>query len=333
MVVDIEDLKGLNSVRIAGRKNAGLSEMVRIGVLIPRGFCITTLATDVFISSAALQGKITRILHTIDFSSLRSIESGSKRLRTAIERSELPSFLHEAILGAYRHLGDRLRSRNPEVSVRSSAMAEDMIGFRFAGAYESLLYVSGAQNLLTSVKRCISSMYTPEALSLRNELGMSQTTDAIGMSVGVFEMINARVSGTAFTTDLSTKNDNLIVIEANYGIPISVVDGLSDVDQIALRKSDLKIVRVSVGKKRFAVMRGVKGTSKTEEIPPPLRNRLALSNVDIVRIGQYALRIEKHFGVTLDLEWAIADSTNKIYFLQARPLESKGVMTGPELGD
>ena len=38
----------------------------------------------------------------------------------------------------------------------------------------------------------------------------------------------------------------------------------------------------------------------------------------IVRLAQYGMQIEKHYGVPQDIEWAL-DERNRIFILQARP--------------
>ena len=63
----------------------------------------------------------------------------------AFRRGELP---RTAVLEAYQHLG---RGR---VAVRSSASAEDLPDASFAGQHETVLDVSGEDDLITAIYSC-----------------------------------------------------------------------------------------------------------------------------------------------------------------------------------
>jgi pyruvate,water dikinase len=61
------------------------------------------------------------------------------------------------------------------VAVRSSATAEDLPTASFAGQQESFLNVHGDAQLLDSVKRCFASLFTPRAISYREDMGFDHS--------------------------------------------------------------------------------------------------------------------------------------------------------------
>ena len=88
-----------------------------------------------------------------------------------------------------------------DVAVRSSATAEDLADASFAGQQESYLNVTGEYQLLESIKKCFSSLFTDRAISYRVDKGFDQLS--IALSVGVQKMVRSdeAASGVMFTID------------------------------------------------------------------------------------------------------------------------------------
>ena len=49
-----------------------------------------------------------------------------------------------------------------------------------------------------------------------------------------------------------------------------------------------------------------------------MQEQAALNDETIIKLAKCGIKIEKHFGVPQDIEWAL-DDDGKIYILQARP--------------
>lgn len=99
--------------RHTGGKGANLARLIHLGVPVPRGFVVTT---DSYRATIATNGLA---------------EAEPEALRVRLPRSEIPSEIAEAVIGAYKGLGEGA------VAVRSSATAEDLADASFAGQHDS----------------------------------------------------------------------------------------------------------------------------------------------------------------------------------------------------
>ncbi|KPK44166.1 MAG: hypothetical protein AMK74_05595, partial [Nitrospira bacterium SM23_35] len=197
----------------------------------------------------------------------------------------------------------------------------DLPGASFAGQQDTFLNVTG-KNLLESVKKCWSSLFTPRTIVYRKEKGFSD--DEVLISVAVQEMIHSRASGVMFTIEPVSGAHDKIVINASPGLGEAVVSGQVTPDEYIVDKSTLAVSGKHVVKKERQIVSDKKGGIKWIAVPQELRDRQALTDQEIVHIARYGLQIEKHYGVPQDIEWAI-DEKGRIFILQARPETVYGV--------
>lgn len=196
----------------------------------------------------------------------------------AFRRGELP---RRAVLEAYRHLGGE------PVAVRSSASAEDLPDASFAGQHETVLDVSGDEELITAIRTCWQSLDAPRAITYREARGRADQPAA--MAVVVQRMVDPAIAGVAFTANPITGTRTEIVIDAVAGLGSSVVDGSVAADHYVISDD------------RPATAAG------------------ALSNEQLEELRRTGRRIERSFGGPQDLEWAF-DRQGKLWLLQARPI-------------
>src|SRR5262249_28725504 len=137
---------------IAGGKAANLGELIRAGLPVPPGFCVTTEA----------YARVAETV-TIDFDSL----SSGGRVREAFRAAVIPPAVAAAVIEAYRRLGE-----STPVAVRSSATAEDLPNASFAGQQDTYLNIIGAEAVLAAVQRCWASLWTERAVVYRTTNGI-----------------------------------------------------------------------------------------------------------------------------------------------------------------
>ena len=160
-------------VPLVGGKCANLGEMINAGIPVPPGFAVTAYAYKRFIEETGIAQKIYDILdETItDPKDPKQYEEASKKIRKLIESTPIPEEIRKAIVEAYRELSKKIGQKDVFVAVRSSATAEDLPGASFAGQQETFLNVKGEKELLESVRKCWSSLFTPRAIFYRTEKG------------------------------------------------------------------------------------------------------------------------------------------------------------------
>ncbi len=322
---------GLDDLARVGGKNASLGEMTRhlgaAGVPVPPGFAVTTEAFRLHLDRARVDGEVYGALDRFapgDISELARVAGAARRL---IEDASLPEPVEEAIRAAYAELSRQVEQAEVAVAVRSSATAEDLPGASFAGQQESFLNVCGVDAVLHRVRECMASLFTDRAVSYRRERGFDHR--AVGMSVGVQQMVRSVSSGVLFTLDTETGFRDVTLVTGAWGLGESIVQGRVNPDEFLVHKPTLErgfrpIVRRRLGDKAVRTVYAESGVVE-EPVPESARRRFILSDDEVLMLARYAGRIEMHYAMRaghpcpMDVEWAKDGPSGQLFILQARP--------------
>ena len=138
----------------------------------------------------------------------------------------------------------------------------------------------------------------------------------MSIAVIVQEMVESEKSGVLFTINPLSQNADEMQINASYGLGESVVSGRVTPDSYIVRKTG-KLIETTIGSKETKIVYGNKNTVEIA-VDEDKRKARALSDNEISGLVNCGLKIEKHYGIPMDIEWAIKD--NKVYILQARAI-------------
>jgi pyruvate,water dikinase len=317
-------------VGIAGGKGASLSEMFNSKFPVPPGFVITAQAFDYYITKNKLKDKIKSVLEDIDMEETADLQKASKKIRQLIEECDIPADLESDILEEYRILStekidekgvseDALNilkhAQEPIfVSVRSSATTEDLAEASFAGQQETFLNIKGERQLIRHVKKCFSSLYTPRAIYYREKQGFG-SVDAL-LAVVIQKMVDSEKSGVVFSRDPVNLDEN-IAIEAVYGLGEGIVSGKIKPDHYLVDR-ELNILDAKVVDKKIAIVRTSSGKNETVKLNSERSKTQVLTEGQVKKIAEYAMKLEEHYGKPQDIEFAIEDK--KVYIVQSRPI-------------
>ena len=323
---------GIEDIPLVGGKNAALGEMVshlvQMGINVPDGFAITAYAYRYFLEKAGLADDIKRILTGLNTRNIADLQKRGKMVRQTILKAQLPQDLKDAIREAYIQMGEKYRG-NLDVAVRSSATAEDLPGSSFAGQQETYLNVSGADEVLVAVKKCIASLFTDRAISYRTDKGFSHFD--VALSVGVQKMVRSdlSVSGVAFTLDTETGFDGVVEINGSYGLGEMIVQGKVTPDEFIVFKPTLdkkynSIIARTLGEKKSKIIYSQKGIKEVPVLQKD-RARFCLSDNEVLKLASWCVKIEQYFSKKhgrkspMDIEWAKDGKTEELFIVQARP--------------
>src|SRR5690242_10162852 len=229
-------------VKLVGGKNASLGEMYSLltpqGVRIPNGFAVTAAAYFYFLEKADIRTKIKNILSDLDTSNIRNLQTRGAKVRQTIMAATLPEDLQQAIISNYRRLEKEFFS-NVDVAVRSSATAEDLPDASFAGQQETYLDIRGADEVVSSVKRCFASLFTDRAISYRHDKGFDHFS--IGLSAAVQKMVRSdkACSGVMFSIDTESGFQNAVLVTGSWGLGENIVLGRVNPDEFYVFKPSL----------------------------------------------------------------------------------------------
>ena len=321
---------GRHDVAEVGGKNSSLGEMIAnlagLNVSVPDGFATTAAAFREFLSQDGLDQRIAGELGTLDVDDVARLAETGARIRQWIMATPFPARLEQEILEGYRRMcQDGIEAA---VAVRSSATAEDLPEASFAGQQETLLNVSGADNVVRAVHEVFASLYNDRAIAYRVHQGFDHSQ--VALSAGIQYMVRSDLgaSGVMFTLDTDSGFRDVVLITASWGLGETVVQGAVNPDEFyvfkpALREGHWPIVRRTLGGKAVKMTYAEAGHAgervRTVEVPAEDRARYCLSDQDVIELARQALVIEQHYGAPMDIEWGKDGQTGKIYILQARP--------------
>ena len=319
----IRQLRSLSSqdVDLVGGKSANLGELLNAGLPVPDGFAITTLAYKKLVIESELKTQISEILDTLDIDDFNSINSCSDQIRKIIENITLSEDIISEISSSYASLGD-----NIEVAVRSSATAEDLPSASFAGQMDSFLYIKGIDNVLKSVKKCLSSVFSSRAISYRHEKNFDHFL--VLASITVQKMLDPESAGVMFTLNPVSGNKNEIYIESSWGVGETIVQGKVDPDSFIVTKPNLDISSRNINTKKLMTIRGATQgkfaiadrASATEiDVPEDLQNKPSIDDNVVTALSNFAVQIEEHYDKPMDIEWVFEKNSHDIFIVQARP--------------
>jgi len=296
------------SLEVVGGKGRSLSEMTNAGLPVPGGFHISTATYREFVGDNDLQSAI---LEEADNASGQE-HVASTNIARLFSELEISPVIATEIKSAYAALGD-----NPAVAVRSSANAEDLPDMSFAGQQETYLNIIGEDALLVAVRDCWASLWTPRAISYREQMGIEH--DQVAMAVVVQTMVASEVSGILFTANPATGERSEMIANASFGLGEAVVSGQVTPDTYVFDRNENKVKETMIGAKEQMIVSDGEGGTVMQEVSRSKRDLSSLSEKHLAELADLAVKSEQHFGgVPQDIEWAVKDAT--LYLLQSRPI-------------
>ncbi len=299
------------TLELVGGKGASLARLAREGLPVPPGFHITTVAYRRFVSENHLAEAILLAAAHSSGDAPAQLDAASTQIRSLIEQGTIPDDIAELIRRSYGELG----AADPAVAVRSSATAEDLPGMSFAGQQDTYLNVRGGARVLEAVKRCWASLWTARALGYRARAGIPQ--EDVAIAVVVQQLVPADAAGVLFTANPVTGARDEVLINAAWGLGEALVGGHVTPDSLIVDKDTGAIRSEEVVEKSVMTACLPEGT-RDVPVPAEKRKAAALKSAQAAELARKGARIERLFGLPMDIEWALAEG--RLFILQARPI-------------
>ena len=314
---------GQADLQRCGGKAAGLGELIRLGVRVPRGFCIVGDALSNVIAANGLREQIADLAASLNFDDYNAVEQKTGAIRSLITSAKLPGDLEREVSDRYSGLvtDDNQGGHNRYVAVRSSVAVKHSDISSFPGMMDTYHYVLGEHQVLEKIAECWASLWTVRGAYARHQRQLAHEDGVIAPIVQL--MVDSEVAGVLFTANPITKNTGEIVIESNWGLGESVVSGKSMNDFFVLDKETFAVRQRRIPKKTLMVTMNDRGPGRAERpVPPDRSQESTLSDTQLAELGNVGKDIEDHFGFNVDVEWAFQDG--KLHILQARKIRGLG---------
>ncbi|XPV77852.1 MAG: PEP/pyruvate-binding domain-containing protein [Desulfovibrio sp.] len=271
----------------------------------------------------------------------------SMLVQAAILSVDMPESIAKEIKFAYNEICREAGLDDEPVAVRSSAAGEDSRKKAFAGLQDTYLNIVGEDMCTEAYHWDCASAYNLRSMTYRREAILDAVTLAektgdasiaekakeewaienTSLSVCIMRMINPVISGTAFSADTATgcrgtdRND-LVSIDASYGLGEAVVGGMVTPDKFYVFKRDDNqevVIRYMGCKEKKFVYDEDQGGTKIVKVKESEVFRWALSLAQAEEVARGVRAICKTYdGMITDTEFCI-DNSDRLYFVQARP--------------
>ncbi len=321
----------IQDVPTVGGKNASLGELFQAltprGIRVPDGFAVTAAAYWEFLRYNNLEAPLKSALDQLDTDAFSNLTKVGGEVRALIAGATLPEPLQASIKAAYHELMERV---GPEgsVAVRSSATAEDLPEASFAGQQESFLNIKGADALLRACLACYESLFTDRAIKYRIDNGFEHMD--VALSIGIQYMVRSDLAaaGVGFTLEPESGFRDVIVLNGSWGLGEYVVKGRVEPDEFIIYKQGLQQGRRCILKRKRGAKEEMLVYSESPEASAPTESRVTppekkaafvLTDAEAEQLARWALLIEAHFQLPMDIEWAKDGHTGELFIVQARP--------------
>ncbi len=204
-----------------GKKAINLGIMMREGIKVPDGYCISQKIYD-----KAVQADGTISLPDETINDLKLV---------------------------YEKL------KNKPLAVRSSSSLEDSQSSSFAGLYETFLNVTSFEDMVDGIKKCMLSVNQERVQKYYKAKYDIQMENK--MAVIVQQMVDSKVSGVLFMANPLNNRHDQIMINGAWGLGEAIVDGEVSPDQWIVDRASGNILSENIMEKSYMTKAEEKGVS------------------------------------------------------------------------
>jgi len=304
---------GLSDRPDVGGKGGSLGELLRAGIAVPPGFVVRTQAFESFLEVVERTSPIRTRVESLSPDDLEAVTVCSKALRAQLEETALPHSVTDEVAAAYA----QLCSSPTAVAVRSSATTEDASDASFAGLQDTYLWLNSRDETLRRLRSCWASLYSVESICYRRRHGFPEAS--VAMAVVVQTMVDARCAGVMFTRSPTTGDRSVITIEGAWGLGSAVVGGEVTPDRWVIGKITGEISVRDISEKKIKHVPLSAGGVEAIPVEPELVQAACMSDAELQTLRDLARKVERHYGRSQDIEWAVDRHGGGILLLQSRP--------------
>ncbi len=280
---------------VVGGKAANLGVMRAAGgVPVPEAVAVSVEAFHALLWQNRLDETVRLLSDALDPDEPAHLLETAERIGQQVLHATLPADLVSGLTAVAADLTAR-GGAGATFAVRSSATGEDA-ALSFAGQYTSVLYVP-AEELVDAYLRVLAGFFSPRAMLMRLRRGFGSLE--LGMGALVMPMVEARVSGVAYSRDPMSQRPGAVVVEAVAGVATALVGG-------------------EAAPSAWWVDRATRSVVRDDRRAAP-RDHAPISDDEVSSVAALAMRAEEVLGTAADIEWAI-DTEGRLTLLQARPL-------------
>ena len=295
---------------LAGGKAVGLARVLKAGLKVPPGCCLTTCAYRTALEAVGFSPveRWRRAIQLQGDDRRRELED----CRQMILRADTTYLRHHL-----RHTLGEGTGGDQRWAVRSSATNEDMVRVSYAGLYRTELGLPWDE-IGRGIAAVWISVWDARVIEYMMKSGTAEAPPA--MAVIIQPMLDAALAGVAYSVDPVTGRSGVVTINAIRGLGAPLADGKVTPDQYTVETGPdqpARLIRYIPGDQVERLLLGSSGVT-TESVRAEERNASALSEQQLAEVTALVNRVEQAFGGPVDVEWAFDHAG--LWVLQSRPI-------------
>jgi len=306
LIIPFPGTEQANPAEVGG-KAVSLIRMSKAGLPVPSGAVLTTTFFEPWFDAIKASATWARLTEASP-KDWRPLCSELKRHTRTLSMTKSQSNALDTLLHEFA-----TPTGQEHFAIRSSSPEEDLASASFAGGYETQLGIH-PNDLEGAVRACFASSLDARVFIYKKEHGFDVWSP--GIAVVVQRQINSEVAGVGFSLNPVTNDYDEAVIDANWGLGTSVVEGRASPDHFVVNKVEQEVVEETRGDKHLSIWLDPEGG--TTERRNYRSSERTLNNSQLHELTDVIVRIEALYDMPVDIEWAYADA--KLYVLQARPV-------------
>uniref|UniRef100_A0A7S3T0R6 Phosphoenolpyruvate synthase n=1 Tax=Strombidinopsis acuminata TaxID=141414 RepID=A0A7S3T0R6_9SPIT len=324
--IPLEELRNTDVEKVGG-KSASLGEMIsqlsEVGVPVPGGFSTTSFAYKEFLDKGGINEFINDQLSDESiYTDVNKLMQVGKAIRDKIMDTPFQLDFEEELKKQWERVSGG--SETFTFAVRSSATAEDLPDASFAGQQETYLNVMGYADMKQKVHLVFASLFTDRAISYRHDRGFEH--EKVQLCATCQKMVRSETgsAGVMFSLDTESGFKDVVFVTSAFGLGETVVGGTVNPDEWYVFKPTLEegkkaIVSRTMGSKKVKMIYKEGGGSETVDTTVEEQDSWSATDKEVEDLAIMAVKIEKHYGRPMDIEWARDGDDGKLYIVQARP--------------
>merc|ERR1719327_932560 len=309
--IPLEELRNTDVEKVGG-KSASLGEMISqlsdVGVPVPGGFSTTSFAYKDFLDKGGINDFINdKLSDESIYSDVDKLMTVGKAIRDKIMDTPFQKDFEDELKAQWQRVSGG--SETFTFAVRSSATAEDLPDASFAGQQETYLNVMGYEDMKQKVHLVFASLFTDRAISYRHDRGFEHSKVQLCATCQKMVRSETGAAGVMFSLDTESGFRDIVFVTSAYGLGETVVGGTVNPDEWYVFKPTLAegknaIVSRTMGSKLIKMVYKEGGGTETVPTTAEEQKNWSATDQEVTDLAVMAVKIEKHYGRPMDIEWA-----------------------------
>lgn len=302
-------------ISIVGGKALSLIQLTKLNINVPPGIILTMNFFKEWMDLIKSSPNWTKMVNEI-----KDLDKTENNLKDIKEYGKLNLKLTEQQINDINTQLNKIfkeNYKNEIYAVRSSSSDEDLKDSSFAGAYETKLGVN-FENLEKNIIETFLSVFNFRVLKYKLEKNLNYSNFQI--AIIIMKQIKCDSAGVAFSLNIKNNDYDEAIINSNFGLGETVVEGTISPDCFVINKLTKKIIEKNLGKKEkfLSIVINENNVELKENNTNENKDKYSLDEEQILLIINDLINIENSFKYPVDIEFGFEN--NVLYIFQARPI-------------